>query len=253
MAESLATAEITCAQCGSTFTVARKRNWHNYRYCGPNCARTAKRAYRPQYLREFAKRPLACVEHGTKVCRECAIEKPVRQFNKSTNYADGRTNSCRACLKAYAARLAAKETSEHRTERLAKHRARTAKWKQENRDKVRASTARSRLRNTERHKRWRKANPDKWAAVVRARDGRRRGGIGAIGGRKMREWVEAQKKACHWCGKPCAGNFHVDHIIPLRRGGAHEARNLCIACPSCNQRKHAKDPIDFAREIGKLL
>jgi hypothetical protein len=32
-------------------------------------------------------------------------------------------------------------------------------------------------------------------------------------------------------------SFHVEHVIPLCRGGATELGNLALACPSCNLRK----------------
>jgi 5-methylcytosine-specific restriction endonuclease McrA len=71
--------------------------------------------------------------------------------------------------------------------------------------------------------------------------------------RKIRQWVDAQKKVCHWCGKKCKDDFHIDHIQPLARGGLHVTTNLCIACPTCNIRKNARDPIEFAQSLGLLL
>jgi len=31
--------------------------------------------------------------------------------------------------------------------------------------------------------------------------------------------------------------FHIEHIIPLARGGPTEESNLALACPSCNLQK----------------
>jgi 5-methylcytosine-specific restriction endonuclease McrA len=43
-----------------------------------------------------------------------------------------------------------------------------------------------------------------------------------------------------------AGDFHLDHIIPLAAGGATEFENLCLSCPFCNEFKagrwRARDP-----------
>ena len=64
-------------------------------------------------------------------------------------------------------------------------------------------------------------------------------------------WVFEQAKVCYWCSDPCEYSFHVDHFYPLSKGGKHELYNLVIACPSCNLRKSAKDPQEFAQEIGK--
>ena len=58
---------------------------------------------------------------------------------------------------------------------------------------------------------------------------------------------------CANCGVKPQRQVHVDHIMPLALGGSHEERNLQALCQSCNQRKHAKHPLDFAREEGRLL
>ncbi len=61
---------------------------------------------------------------------------------------------------------------------------------------------------------------------------------------------ETKKVDCYLCGKRIPlGDRHVDHIIPLSKGGAHTAGNLAIACSSCNIRKGAKMP----SEVGVLL
>ena len=36
-------------------------------------------------------------------------------------------------------------------------------------------------------------------------------------------------------------------------GGSHTQDNVQILCATCNFRKGAKDPIDFANENGRLL
>lgn len=55
---------------------------------------------------------------------------------------------------------------------------------------------------------------------------------------------------CYLCGKIIpVGHRHVDHIIPLSRGGKHTPSNLAIACDVCNEKKSCKMP----EEIGILL
>jgi 5-methylcytosine-specific restriction endonuclease McrA len=56
---------------------------------------------------------------------------------------------------------------------------------------------------------------------------------------------------CWWCGCVITSRkWHIDHRIPLFRGGTHDPRNLCLSCPDCNMRKHTKLPDEFA---GRLL
>ncbi len=45
-------------------------------------------------------------------------------------------------------------------------------------------------------------------------------------------------------------NVHVDHIIPVARGGLSEESNLVPVCISCNQLKRDKSLLNFAREQG---
>lgn len=42
---------------------------------------------------------------------------------------------------------------------------------------------------------------------------------------------------CYYCGAPWR---HIDHIVPLSRGGKHEIDNLVTACAKCNTTKHNK-------------
>jgi 5-methylcytosine-specific restriction endonuclease McrA len=63
-----------------------------------------------------------------------------------------------------------------------------------------------------------------------------------------------QKNKCANCGISFeTSGFHVDHIYPLSKGGSNGKENIQLLCPTCNLRKHAKDPIDWARENGRLL
>lgn len=52
------------------------------------------------------------------------------------------------------------------------------------------------------------------------------------------------------CAEPtCRESFadmqaHIDHIVPLAKGGSNWPRNLQLLCGSCNDSKGARDPID---------
>jgi 5-methylcytosine-specific restriction endonuclease McrA len=57
--------------------------------------------------------------------------------------------------------------------------------------------------------------------------------------------------ACH-CKLSKSGQ-HIDHIMPIAKGGANIDGNVQLLCPSCNLDKNAKHPIDWAQENGRLL
>ena len=87
---------------------------------------------------------------------------------------------------------------------------------------------------------YREANPDKILDKLARRRARKRG---ATVVEKVSRVVVYERDAgkCHICVKkaPKRG-WHLDHIIPLVRGGEHSYQNVAVACPKCNMRKQAK-------------
>lgn len=53
---------------------------------------------------------------------------------------------------------------------------------------------------------------------------------------------------CGICGLFIEGAFHVDHIIPLSRGGVHSYANTQPSHPGCNLRKWAHLPKELSHE-----
>lgn len=92
---------------------------------------------------------------------------------------------------------------------------------------------------------WRAANPDKARENRERRQLRMKDGLTSA---QVKVWAAEQVKVCRWCKTDCGAEFHVDHVVPLARGGAHERHNLCISCPPCNLSKGAKDPLVFQLE-----
>ena len=43
---------------------------------------------------------------------------------------------------------------------------------------------------------------------------------------------------CAYCGsRPGSDLLHVDHLVPVSKGGSDNIENLCCACETCNSRK----------------
>lgn len=53
------------------------------------------------------------------------------------------------------------------------------------------------------------------------------------------------KLTCVYCFSPCEDNWHLDHIIPLVKGGTNNKSNLTISCPWCNLSKGSKTVEEF--------
>jgi 5-methylcytosine-specific restriction endonuclease McrA len=64
------------------------------------------------------------------------------------------------------------------------------------------------------------------------------------------QWARASTSIpCRWCNRETTPTYrHIDHIIPLSKGGSDSVDNLCVACPDCNMAKSSKLPEDFLRE-----
>jgi 5-methylcytosine-specific restriction endonuclease McrA len=106
----------------------------------------------------------------------------------------------------------------------------------------------------ERARAWARANPDKARAMQRAGANNRRARILYNGGTHTAEDIQrqydSQKGKCWYCGKKVGNKYHVDHRVPLSRGGSNAPENLVVSCPKCNLSKHDRLPHEWC---GRLL
>jgi 5-methylcytosine-specific restriction endonuclease McrA len=58
----------------------------------------------------------------------------------------------------------------------------------------------------------------------------------------IRSWKLKPEFTCRWCGVLFPREkLHIDHIIPVSKGGKHECSNVCESCWLCNIRKRNKE------------
>lgn len=91
------------------------------------------------------------------------------------------------------------------------------------------------------HSDWHKAHPE----VGRAKNHRRMAIIAAAVGNHtaadIRDLLSAQVRRCAYCdGDLTMLGYHVDHVVPLSRGGSNARDNLAASCPACNMAKGDK-------------
>lgn len=112
-------------------------------------------------------------------------------------------------------------------------------------------------RQAARYAEWKAANPEKARELTRLRKARYRTRKLRSGGSHTTKDVEAiyamQNGKCAYCKTKVGEKYEVDHIQPLAKGGSNFAANLQILCPTCNRKKNATDPIEYARRLGLLL
>lgn len=136
--------------------------------------------------------------------------------------------------------------------------ARSAKWNKKNAEAVAANMRACRARRPEHFKKYqaeyRQKNPEKMRLIDRNKLARRR--VRTRDGRVSKEdWEQIVKRfrwRCIYCGKKPKA-LTMDHFVPISKGGKHEPGNVVPACFSCNSKKQAILPDDFARRMGVLF
>lgn len=167
-------------------------------------------------------------------CSKCKEAKPNNPDHFSRGgKRDGLSPRCKSCDAA--------DHAADRPNRNARTRAAYARLKRDNPDKIK-----------EWRDDWRTKNRDRYNALMRAGKARRRSRIAETGGSfsadDVARLLKAQRRRCWWCNVKLK-DYHVDHRIPIAKGGTSDVANLVISCPDCNFRKHDKMPWEFASRL----
>jgi 5-methylcytosine-specific restriction endonuclease McrA len=176
----------------------------------------------------------------------------------SVNVLKGRTVSCGCRMK--------EAQEEHRAEqrkaalavpadvRLAKRRVVVNGYARSNRGKEMSKAWRD--KNREKVNELAKIQRQKHAERYRAHTRNRRAKIKNIEGTHSAIDIIAIGDAQGWQCNACQcdlkiSGHHVDHIVPIAKGGTNWPANLQLLCRSCNVRKHSKDYDVFLAELRK--
>ena len=161
-------------------------------------------------------------------------------FGRNKSQPDGRNVTCRACCRALATEY---------------DRKRRAEWVKTDEGRVKLAAFYKRMyalrkgTDTQRVREWRKKHPERKRAGDRARKAALRGINGKHTAGDVRRQYVLQSGRCFWCDRHIDSaypGFHVDHLIPLRRGGENWHWNIVLACPRCNCARKAKLPLEWA-------
>lgn len=224
--------------------------------------------------------------NNLKRCSKCHEWKPFEAFYRDSDKKDGYHGRCIACVKenrVYNERSRErsrawreahphyhKERSASDPEYRAKTQSYVKQWRAEHPERILEYSRRREPRKRDRYYKsdyWREyhrkryaadpeyyrsrvrayaaANPDK----VRARQHLRRStNNGSFTSADIEAIRVAQGNRCYLCHKKLK-KYHIDHFIPLSKGGTNDPGNLRLACPKCNMSKHDKHPF----ELGILL
>lgn len=99
----------------------------------------------------------------------------------------------------------------------------------------------------EQTRQWQAANPERVRGYKRRNKHRRRAAVGDYSRRDIEALLRIQRSECAGCACSIVAGFHVDHVIPLARGGANYCGNLQLLCKPCNLTKSDRLPIEWRR------
>lgn len=212
-----------------------------------------------------------------KICPRCNLEKDEVEFHKGASwcklckkeYDKGRdhakySESCKEWRQSEAGKRFMREWHQKNRERrliAQKERAkenpdsereRQREWRHKNPDKQKARQKRWRDRNREKlraaYKEWDKEHKDYRRSGKAKRRLRKNGNSHSPW--THQQVVERGDGFCPYCGKKIGLIYdskiiHIDHIIPLSRGGIDAVENLEAICCKCNCRKTNKTREEF--------
>lgn len=178
---------------------------------------------------------------GHNICRQC-VNKRARELhairNPQTQLPEG-MKKCSKCDQVMPATLEYFSKNKRCTNGL-------DSWcKQCRADYAREGFHRKHKQNIIRMRQYYRDHPD----LFREKAHRRRARILQAGGTFSKSDVRLQFRSqngkCWHCGKKLKRKYHVDHLIPLVRGGSNSASNIVITCEFCNLSKGDKLPQEW--------
>jgi hypothetical protein len=222
------------------------------------------------------------------ICTKCRLEKPVTEFSKNKSRKTGYCAHCKSCAAIKQAlyleknrdnaefkarrteierryRQKRKDDSEYKTYRIERQRA----YVQRNREAVnqrdrernerpeRQQQRKANMRNwyeanrehiRNYHRNYRRLKPEMRRAQTERRRSLKRNAEGNFSAQDITTKYEQQSGRCYWCHKELNEKYHIDHYIPLSRGGTNYPSNIVIACVRCNTTRQDKLPSEWTPE-----
>jgi len=128
-------------------------------------------------------------------------------------------------------------------------------YRKNNKELAAKTFAKWQLANKERRieyaKAYREANPDKRKAAYAAWRAAKKHNGGSYTKQDVENLMLWQNKQCYYCDDELL-DYHVDHYIPLSKGGKNDNTNIVLACPLCNLRKNDRMPEDWQGPFAYL-
>lgn len=219
---------------------------------------------------------------GGKVCKKCYEWKLYIDYPKGKTCKDGHEGTCKKCVSERR-----KQYSKDNKEKIAEYQKRyrkenkekiadqTRQWHEENKERTIERMRRWREKNKEKvveygrewreqnkshisqkTKLWKRENKDKvYASILKRRSNKNFVKFTPV---QRTELLERDNWSCQCCGKKVhddnkndENKAHIDHIIPISKGGDSTPENLRVLCRTCNLSKRNKTEIEID-DVGQV-
>ncbi len=105
----------------------------------------------------------------------------------------------------------------------------------------------------DKRRKYRRKNQERYRTHHRNRIAKQRELDGSHSIDDINQMWDNQLGRCIYCKDRLAFGYHVDHIIPISRGGTNFPSNLQLLCQPCNTRKHTKTHDEFLEVLSKAI
>jgi len=186
-----------------------------------------------------------------KRCCVCKVWKERSKFGMDISRPDNLNIRCRACTLT--------KSREYYISHLDEERARSAKYYLTHLDERLDACAKYRTANRDKVRTrisdWGKKHPERKRAYWRRYQAFKNNAPGR--GFTVQDEMDTLKKwnwTCAYCGCDLTGlpskQVHMDHVLALSKGGAHDSTNIVPACRACNSKKGTKIVLPLLRKEG---
>lgn len=206
-----------------------------------------------------------------KKCCDCGKIKLIDNFYRAKARKDGYTENCIECRERRRKDHEKTDPDVYKKrwgryysqpENIEKNKKRMKKYREKHPEEIKENSHKAYEKHKDYYRTYSKAwyKTEKGLALVKKKHAVRRlrcAGENQITAAQIRELEQENREkygvlTCVYCVAPIKGSYHLEHRIPLSRGGENTKENATISCPTCNVRKHKKTDVEFMAEMGAI-
>ncbi len=180
----------------------------------------------------------------SKVCAKCKKRKRFSAFNQSLRGKFGLHSYCRTCDAANKRKWYL-VNKVHVVEK-------SKEWNKQNSDRFSKNQHKHKKKYADRYseyyKQWAETNRENCRLRKHKYYAQLKRQLGEVSPNIIEHLFVDQKGLCFYCNRELQ-EYHLEHMLPISKGGLHDDSNLCISCPTCNLRKHNKTAEEFKWQL----